>query len=137
MGQGSHPWYADCLSVVSNLAMSQESRKLKRLARQFNLLDEGPDPDTIGIFMRLHEACHHDEAVASAIQLNDTHPAIGVAEPLVPSSPGRGRKIFCRGRATFPACQSIRVPQVVSCHLSMKKNSHYSICIPVDTQRIS
>ncbi len=67
MSHWSHPWYADCLSVVSILAMSQEPRKLRKLARQFHLVDEGPDPDITEMFVRLHEACHHDLGLANAI----------------------------------------------------------------------
>lgn len=71
MEQNSPPaWNADCLSTVSLIAMSQDGRKVKRLARQFNLVDADDEPDTAEMFMRLHTACHTNTEFSKAIARN-------------------------------------------------------------------
>jgi uncharacterized coiled-coil protein SlyX len=67
MSHWCHPWYADCLSVAAILAMSLETRKMRKLAKQFDLVEEGTNPDVTDIFLRLHEACHHNTDLAKAL----------------------------------------------------------------------
>jgi hypothetical protein len=47
--------------------MSQGTKNLRKLARQFGLLEEGTEADTVEVFVRLHEACHQDMDLVKAI----------------------------------------------------------------------
>jgi len=58
MNQHGLPWYSDCLSVVTMLALSQGPDKLRRLGRRHGLLEAGEDPDVVELLQRLHEMCH-------------------------------------------------------------------------------
>ena len=67
MNRCTHSWYADCLGVTAILAMSQDPRKLRKLARQFDLLEGNVEADGIEVFSKLHEACHHNAELAGII----------------------------------------------------------------------
>ena len=67
MNHFSHLWHADCLNVVAILAMSQDSRKLKKLARQFGLTEEDSNPDAAEALMKLHECCHRNPDLVKVV----------------------------------------------------------------------
>lgn len=67
MNQHGLPWYSDCLSVVTILALSQGPNKLRRLCRRHDALKEGENPDIAELFRRFHEMCHQGGELAKEV----------------------------------------------------------------------
>ena len=68
MSQSHQPWNADCLNVITVLAISQEAKKLKRLARRFGLNDKVSDPEMGDRLQFLHEVFHRDTDLANTLK---------------------------------------------------------------------
>lgn len=73
MSQCSLPWNADCLSVITMLAMSQEGKKLRKLARRFGLFGNGSEPGAGELLQALHELCHRSPECAKCIARDLDH----------------------------------------------------------------
>lgn len=68
MSESHPPWNSDCLNVIALLAMSQEGKKLRRLARRFGLFGTGAEPGPAELLRGLHEVCHRDPEFAKLIE---------------------------------------------------------------------
>ncbi len=67
MNRDDTSWNMDCLNVISVLTMSQDAKKLKKLARRFGLVEKGSEPDTVQVLQMLHEACHRNHEMAKSL----------------------------------------------------------------------